>query len=85
MPLGPVAFAAVLAVLAFDLGFFKLPFDAEIQKVVKGPRLNTMLAYFNQVSFLFMMFASLSYVAVSALFGPRAFFSGRICGKKSTS
>ena len=68
-----VAFAAVLAVLAFDLGFFKLPFDAEIQKVVKGPRLNTMLAYFNQVSFLFMMFASLSYVAVSALFGPRAF------------
>ena len=73
VPLGPVAFAAVLAVLAFDLGFFKLPFDAEIQKVVKGPRLNTMLAYFNQVSFLFMMFASLSYVAVSALFGPRAF------------
>ena len=73
VPLRPVAFAAVLAVLAFDLGFFKLPFDAEIQKVVKGPRLNTMLAYFNQVSFLFMMFASLSYVAVSALFGPRAF------------
>ena len=73
VPLGPVPFAAALAVLAFDLGFFKLPFDAEIQKVVKGPRLNTMLAYFNQVSFLFMMLASLCYIAVSALFGPRAF------------
>ncbi len=73
VPMGPVPFAATLAVLAFDLGFFKLPFDAEIQKVVKGPRLNTMLAYFNQVSFLFMMLSSLCYVAVSALFGPRAF------------
>ena len=72
-PLSPAAFAAVLAVLAFDLGFFKLPLDAEIQKVVKGPRLNTMLAYFNQVSFLFMMASSLCYIAISAAFGPRAF------------
>ena len=72
-PLGPAAFGATLAVLAFDLGFFKLPFDAEIQRAAKGPKLNTMLAYFNQVSFLFMMFASLAYVAVSAFFGPRAF------------
>ena len=53
-PLGPVGFAVVTGLLAFDLGFFKLPLDAEIQKVVKGPKLNTMLAYFNQVSFLFM-------------------------------
>ena len=59
--------------LAFDLGFFKLPFDAEIQKVVKGPKLNTMLAYFNQVSFLFMLAASGCYALVSWLFGPRAF------------
>lgn len=73
LPMGPLAFGTVLSILAFDLGFFKLPFDAEIQKVVKGPKLNMMLAYFNQVSFLFMMFASLCYIAVSALFGPRAF------------
>ena len=58
VPMGPTAFGIVLAALAFDLGFFKLPFDAEIQKVVKGPRLNTMLAYFNQVSFFFMLLAS---------------------------
>ena len=73
VPLKPTAFAILIGVLAFDLGFFKLPLDAEIQKVVKGPRLNTMLAYFNQVSFLFMFAASVVYIGVSALCGPRAF------------
>jgi acyl-[acyl-carrier-protein]-phospholipid O-acyltransferase/long-chain-fatty-acid--[acyl-carrier-protein] ligase len=72
-PMGPKAFAATLGTLAFDLGFFKLPLDAEIQKVVKGPRLNTVLAYFNQVSFLFMFAASLCYAALSWAFGLRAF------------
>ena len=74
VPLSPVWFGAVLGLLAFDLGFFKLPFDAEIQKVVKGPKLNTMLAYFNQVSFLFMLAASGCYALVSWAFGPKAFF-----------
>lgn len=72
-PLNAVAFSVVVALLAFDFGFFKLPLDAEIQRVVKGPRLNTMLAYFNQVSFLFMLTASVVYALVSALWGPRAF------------
>ena len=72
-PLSPQAFGIVLGGLAFDLGFFKLPFDAEMQKVVKGPKLNTMLAYFNQVSFLFMLAASGCYALVSMLFGPKAF------------
>ena len=73
VPLSPVAFGVALGLLAFDLGFFKLPLDAEIQKVVKGPRLNTMLAYFNQVSFLFMLAASGCYALVSWAFGPKAF------------
>ena len=73
VPMGPTAFGIVLALLAFDLGFFKLPFDAEIQKVVKGTKLNTMLAYFNQVSFFFMLLASGCYALVSWLWGPRAF------------
>jgi acyl-[acyl-carrier-protein]-phospholipid O-acyltransferase/long-chain-fatty-acid--[acyl-carrier-protein] ligase len=73
VPMSPLAFGCVVAVLAFDFGFFKLPLDAEIQKVVKGPKLNTMLAYFNQVSFLFMLAASGCYALVSALCGPRAF------------
>ena len=71
--LSPRAFGLVLGLLAFDLGFFKLPLDAEIQKVVKGPRLNTMLAYFNQVSFLFMLAASGCYALISWAFGPKAF------------
>ena len=73
VPMPPVAFGIVLGLLAFDLGFFKLPLDAEIQKVVKGPKLNTMLAYFNQVSFLFMLAASGCYALVSWAFGPNAF------------
>ena len=73
VPMGAGAFSAVVALLAFDFGLFKLPFDTEIQKVVKGPRLNTMLAYFNQVSFLFMLAASGVYALVSWAFGPRAF------------
>ena len=73
VPLSPAAFGIVLGLLAFDLGFFKLPLDAEIQKVVKGPKLNTMLAYFNQVSFLFMLAASGCYALVSWAFGPKAF------------
>ena len=72
-PLPPVAFGAVVALLAFDFGFFKLPLDAEIQKTVKGPKLNTMLAYFNQVSFIFMLAASGCYALASWAFGPRAF------------
>ena len=72
-PLSPKWFGVVLGLLAFDLGFFKLPLDAEIQKVVKGPKLNTMLAYFNQVSFMFMLGASGCYALVSWAFGPKAF------------
>ena len=75
VPMGPAAFGTVLALLAFDLGIFKLPLDAEIQKVVKGPRLNTMLAYFNQVSFLFMLLASGCYALLSWICGPRAFLA----------
>ena len=73
VPLSPTAFGVVLGLLAFDFGFFKLPFEAEVQKVVKGPKLNTMLAYFNQVSFLFMLAASGCYALVSWAFGPKAF------------
>ena len=73
VPMGPKPLACLLGLLAFDLGFFKLPFDAEIQKVVKGPKLNTMLAYFNQVSFFFMLLASGIYMLLSWMWGPRAF------------
>lgn len=74
VPLGPAAFSAALALLAFVLGFFKLPFDAEIQKVVKGPALNRVLAYFNQVSFIFILVASATFALTSIYLGVRALF-----------
>lgn len=74
IPMPPLAFAIILGTLAFVFGLFKLPLDAEIQKRVKGPRLNTILSYFNQVTFLFMLGASATYALVSWLFGPSAFF-----------
>ncbi|MBR1871134.1 MAG: hypothetical protein IJ802_04840 [Kiritimatiellae bacterium] len=74
-PLSPFVFTALIGILAFDLGFFKLPLDAEIQRRVKGPRLNTVLAYFNQVTFMFMLLASATYALANALFGPRAFLA----------
>ncbi len=73
--LSPIGFSVVLGLFAFSVGFFKLPLDAEIQKMVKGPMLNTILSYFNQVTFLFILAASGVYVAVSALWGPRAFLA----------
>ena len=73
VPLPPVAFGIVLGLLACDLGFFKLPLDAEIQTVVKGPRLYTLMAYLQQVSFFFMLAASGCYALVSWAFGPKAF------------
>ena len=73
VPMGTVPFSIGVGLLAFDLGFFKLPFDAEIQKTVKGPKLNTMLAYFNQISFIFMLGGSALNLAISCTFGPRAF------------
>ncbi|MCQ2391277.1 MAG: MFS transporter [Kiritimatiellae bacterium] len=73
IPFPPVAFGCVLGVVALILGFFKLPLDAEIQRMVKGPRLNTILAYFNQISFLYMFAASILYAGISWLLGPQAF------------
>ena len=73
LPVSPGAFTALLGTLSFSLGFFKLPLDAEIQRVVKGPRLNTVLAWFNQVTFLFMFAASACYAVLSWAFGLRAF------------
>ncbi len=61
----PVCFAAVMFVMSFVCGFFKIPLDAEIQRIVKGPELNTMLAYFNQVSFLFILLASVTFAFIT--------------------
>ncbi len=54
-------FTAVLFVVAVMGGFFKVPMDAAIQRTVKSYELNSILAYFNQISFIFMLGASVTY------------------------
>ncbi len=56
-----IIFTAVLFVVAVMGGFFKVPMDAAIQRTVKASELNSMLAYFNQISFIFMLGASITY------------------------
>lgn len=56
-----------LSILIFALtaGFFKIPLDAEIQKQVKGPTLNLVLAFFNQVSFIYILIASATFAIMT--------------------
>ncbi|MCQ2380373.1 MAG: MFS transporter [Victivallaceae bacterium] len=73
--LGAVPFTAALTLLAFSLGFFKLPFNIEIQRMVRGPRLNIVLSYLNQTSFLFILLASATFMLCGVLFGVSAFMT----------
>ncbi len=56
-----ILFTVILFFVGVMGGFFKVPMDAAIQRTVKPHELNGMLAYFNQVSFLFMLLASVTY------------------------
>ncbi len=56
-----IIFTVVLFVVAMTGGFFKVPMDAAIQRTVKSHELNSILAYFNQISFIFMLGASITY------------------------
>lgn len=55
-------------------GMFKVPLDATIQRTVKPDELNTVLAYFNQVSFLFMFGASVTYYLITMILPQRYVF-----------
>lgn len=55
-------------------GMFKVPLDAAIQRTVRQEELNTILAYFNQVSFLFMFGASVTYYIITAILPQRYVF-----------
>ena len=65
LPLAAAGFTALITVAAFLAGYFKLPFDTEIQRAVKGPALNRILAWFNQISFLFILLASVTFALFS--------------------
>jgi acyl-[acyl-carrier-protein]-phospholipid O-acyltransferase/long-chain-fatty-acid--[acyl-carrier-protein] ligase len=74
VPLGGLFFAAGIFLAAFASGFFKVPLDACIQARVEGRELGSVLAYSNQLSFLFMLLASGSFGLLEYLFDTRAVF-----------
>ena len=65
VPMSPLCFAILLFVITIFAGLFKTPLDIEIQKRIKGSLLNQFLAYFNQISFVFILFASLTLSLLS--------------------
>lgn len=64
-PMPPLPFGCILFVISLLCGFFKVPLDTSIQQKVEGAFLATILAYFNQVSFIFILFSSATLSLVS--------------------
>lgn len=56
--LNTVWFTTLVFAAAFTCGLFKIPLDAEIQKQTDISELNIVLAYFNQISFIYIFAAS---------------------------
>lgn len=62
-----IVFTVLLFISGICGGLFKVPLDAIIQRTVAQNELNTILAYFNQVSFLFMLGASFTYYGATLI------------------
>ncbi|MBP5259297.1 MAG: MFS transporter [Paludibacteraceae bacterium] len=67
LPLRAAGFTLLMTAASVLAGFLKVPMDTEIQRVVKGPALNQILAWFNQVSFLFILLASATFTLLCLL------------------
>ena len=62
---GALVFAILMTLVAITVGIFKIPLDAEIQKRVDTSELNIILAYFNLVSFIFILAASITNILIT--------------------
>lgn len=74
VPMNKWVFAVLLLLLSALGGFFKVPLDAEIQRIVRKEELNAILAYFNQISFFAILIASITYSIIGHFFPQRAMF-----------
>lgn len=72
MPL--IQFTIFIFLIAFVGGIFKIPLDSEIQKQVDASELNIVLAYFNQISFIYIFIASATCMFVTYLLPTRYVF-----------
>lgn len=70
--LAPLAASAVA--MALVAGMFKIPLDAEMQKRVGAESLSLVIAFFNQVSFIFIFLASATNIAVMSVLPTRYVF-----------
>ncbi len=70
----PIVFGAVIFVIAFAGGIFKIPLDAEIQKRVDASELNVVLAYFNLISFVYIFLASATNILITMFLPTRYTF-----------
>lgn len=62
-----IIFTILLFLVAVIGGMFKVPLDAVIQRTVGKDELDMVLAYFNQVSFIFMLGASVTYYLLTLI------------------
>ncbi len=62
-------FATLIFLISFTGGIFKIPLDAEIQKRVDITELSPALAYFNQVSFIYIFLASATNLLITKVLG----------------
>lgn len=69
-----ILFGVLIFIVGVCGGMFKVPLDAEIQRIVPQEYLNTILAYFNQISFLFMLLASITYYGMTLILHQRFIF-----------
>lgn len=70
----PIWFTLFLFLTTIVTGFFKIPLDAEIQRTVKGASLNLVLAFFNQISFIYILIASATFALLTLLLPIRFMF-----------
>lgn len=75
LPLGTLAFGAVLFATSFAGGLYKVPIGAWIQSRVEGRSLGDLLAYANLANFCLMFLASLVFERVEPLLGSRGVFA----------
>ena len=71
---GAIVFSISIFASSVLCGFFKVPLDTAIQKRTSHSNIVIILAYFNQVSFIFILLASLTYGITAYFLPPRYLF-----------
>jgi len=71
---GAIVFSISIFASSVLCGFFKVPLDTAIQKRTSHSNIVIILAYFNQVSFIFILLASVTYGITAHFFPPRYLF-----------